>query len=173
LLPILSRIYTRRPRPHALHLTPACPARHSNKRASQRSPLSRVVLAQGGAVDNEAAAGVVLGSRRGGVGAAGSMHGGGGGGARVAEAQPAPARAVGGAGLRRVRGGAVGGGRIVPALRRGAVPLHPQRVRLRQVRPPRQGVPQVPVAARPALRTAKVRFVPSLAGDDRAINQFR
>jgi hypothetical protein len=154
-LPILSRIYTRRPRPHALHLTPACPARHSNKRASQRSPLSRVVLAQGGAVDNEAAAGVVLGSRRGGVGAAGSM------------------RAVGGAGLRRVRGGAVGGGRIVPALRRGAVPLHPQRVRLRQVRPPRQGVPQVPVAARPALRTAKVRFVPSIAGDDRAINRFR
>jgi hypothetical protein len=116
---------------------------------------------QGGGVSNEAAASAVLGGRRGGGGGGppGGVHGGRGGGGRVAEEAPAPRRGgVGGTVLRRVRGGAVGGGRDVPALRRGAVPLHPRRVRLRQVRAARQGVPRVPVAARPALRPAKVRF---------------
>lgn len=123
---------------------------------------------RGGHGDDEAAASVAVRGGRGGGGTAGGQRGGGGD--HLAEAPSAPVGGVGGAVVRRVRGGAVGRGRVVPALRRGAVPVHPRRVQLRQVRPARQELPQVPVAARPAMRTAKVRFFPPcLAGDEQSM----
>jgi hypothetical protein len=58
--------------------------------------------------------------------------------------------------VRRVQG-QLGSGRVVPAVRRGELPLRPQGVRLPPHGPPRHDVPQVPVAARPAVLLAEVR----------------